>query len=472
MIKKVKTAGNTFVRLAAALLCAALTLCPVSCGGGSGEETSSGPQTSAEPSTGTAKTPEYETDPPVTETEFVTDPEKPTDFVILCSPEALAAEPAFSADGSSSVIAASKVRDGLLNSEYGVSLVVRASENIEEGVRNSRLSGDGECDVMLITAAQGIRLMHSGLLQDLSETGIGLGAGASGARSALTRDLSIHGCVGLYFCEALVSDIYSTYCLGLTPPETASEEWDNAVSGLIRAVSDGRFTFSVLSETLKKLETVRPGTGTVSTAGIKGRLSLLNSAGGRIFDLNSMGVPSVSIRRPEFRTAYGALSDLCSIEEESYAASVRPVALGNLGGEDSFVPLPKAAEAASYVSFVDLDGCTVFASPDGLVHGARTARLVSLLCRCSAAVRSDAVSDVLSRCGCGESGNTMIDAVLRGQTAECGYWYGWGDLGEYITANAAGTGIDVLLADKELASREKAAAAASAIIDGRVREGR
>ncbi len=473
MKTEVRTAKNISVRLSAALVCALVTLtAAVSCTGGSGEtQLTTDALPTASPQTTAA--PEPVTDPPVTETEFVTDPEEPTDFVIVCSPGALSLEKLF-ADGtgpdpSSAAYAALTRRDETLGSEYGVSLSRRGVTDVYADVRTGVLSGDGDFDVILSTASEGIRMMHSGLLQDLSETGIGLGAGADGARSGLARDLSVSGQVSLYFCDALLSDICSSYCLGFASPEDGTGLWDKTVSSLGQSALSGNFTVTALAEALKTLESLGGNGDVFGAGGLKGKLALLNAAGGRIFGLNSRGLPEVCLRQAAFSTAYTAASPLCAAE--GTAPLIYPSSLGSLGEDAVFLPLPKVSADSRYVSFVDLDGCAVFSCPEGLVNGSRVSRLLTLLCLCSDGVRSGEKSRLASDRTGEFDENAAMDIILGSQTAECGLWYGWGDIDEYVaSAMSAGTPVADLLADKDLAAREKAAAAAIAIIDGRLGE--
>jgi hypothetical protein len=461
---------KTIAAAAALALTALLCLPPLQACTGPVEPPDTSPApTETLPDPGPARTepPDTGTEPAVVETDFIATPDEPDVFTVLCGADALKLDGLVAEQGAGTDDPL-RLRQERLLAEYGVTLARRTSLSVADFVSRGALSGSDGADIMLAAATELIGLMHSGLLQDLSVTGIGLGEASEGVRTRLTRDLSFGGRVCMLFCDALTSDIGSSYCLEVRIPDGATQELTEGVAALCGLASSGGFTAGAFIAAQKELAAAAGVSDFFSVPDVGTAASLLAAAGGRIFTLSTLGVPGVSVRTASFRTAYETLSALCAAggKEEGPA---RAVPAGNVKKGSALLPLPKADAVSRYVSYTDLSGCAAFAAPSGVVRGRRLAGLMSLLCSCSDGVREAALDRIVSGVPEDFDGDGMLKLVVDGQTAETAVWYGWGDLGEFIAgAAASGRSYTELTSDKDLSAREKAASAAIAIISERM----
>lgn len=444
-------------RSLALLLALLILISTAACSSGGGEETTENPSTSA-PETTEAYTEETTEEaitvvaPPET-TAPETEPTKPEDIlrILMQDGEGEALISALASEEDRPLLDA---REQKLLSEHALAIELSKTANLTEKIQNDLLAGNCAYDLLLLNAEIGINLLCNGLLENLSEAGIGITPDSIGIHKGITESLTVGNGTYLLHSEALVSNLTSTYALKYNGAKLSSDPAAKAIAG--------DFTVELMLTYISELKT------DAFSLGESTPLSLFTAVGGEIFASNEKGIPASTVSADSgFAAKYNAALSLVSSNSGSGAAVFTVSKLSAASAGEVYLPLPKADGDSRYSSLVDADSISLLAAPAGVVGGKRLAEVLGAL-NLSSYDYKDAVRARLSEQS-GTDGRQMIDIIETSMRLDLGILLGWGDLDEYVTEQIQkGTSAEALLSDRITSMRNKAAETAAGIVADRL----
>ena len=442
-------------RLIALLLALILLISAASCSAG-GDETTETTSTSAPETTEniTAKTTEEAITvvaPPETTPETL--PPDPEDIhrIIMQDGRGESLLSALGAEEDRELLAE---RERKLLYEHALSIELSKTANLTEKIQNDLLAGDCAYDLLLLDGTQGIELLSAGLLENLSEVGIGITPDSIGIHKGITESLTVGGGTYLIHSEALVSSLTSTYALKYNRATLSTDP--------IKKVIDGGFTVESLITYISETET------DAFSLSSSPALALFTAVGGEIFSKNENGIPVSAVSADtDFGAKYNAALSLLSSDSESENAIFTVEKLSATSAEEIYIPLPKIDESIAHRSLVDEEALSLLAAPAGVIGGKRLAELIGALNLASSDYKEAVRNRIVS--GSGEEGRQMLDIIEASMCLDLGILFGWGDLDEYIAEGMAkGTNAEALLSDRITSMRNKAAETAAGIVADRL----
>lgn len=450
-------------RLTALLLALFLLLSSAACSAGGDEETAETADTSA-PETTVAITEETteevitvvatpETaDPEITEITETLSPE-PSDIlrILMQDGEGEALLSGLGDGNDRDLLAA---REQKLLYEHGLAIELSKTENLSEKLQNDLLAGSFGYDLLLVNAALGVELLAAGLLENLSEAGIGITPDSIGVHKGITESLTVGGGTYLLHSEALVSSLTSTYALKYDGTALSSDP--------VTKVSEGEFTVELMLSYIAELKT-----DAFSLASAP-EIVLFTAAGGEIFSRNEKGIPLSSLSSDtDFAAKYDAALSLFSSSSGSEKASFTVSALSSASAGEIWLPLPKATVDSQHSSLVDEGSLSLLAAPSGVIGGKRLAELINAL-----NLSSYDYKEAIRRRIVGESGTNggmMLGIIETSMRLDLGKLLRWGNLDEYIAEGMKkGTSAEALLSDRMTTMRNKAVETAAKIVASRL----
>ncbi|MCQ2354353.1 MAG: hypothetical protein MJ102_04515 [Clostridia bacterium] len=374
--------------------------------------------------------------------------------------------------GSADIINMSAV-SGLMRERYGVELTLRGSTDICSEVSQMVRSGlISSIDLLMPTAEEGVRLMISGCLDDVSEAGIGINSGTPGVNGPLTDSCALGGRRYLLFGDALTSDIFATYGV-LFRSKLANADFGYDPAALALSGEFDAQNFIICSNYAGVYAKLTGGNGMTVTGGVRGKNALLAGLGGRIFTSDPQGLPELSSLSPS-STLASAYSDALNIlshadKEITGVPSVMEVTtLRAVGEGEIFLPMP-CRTGEKYISYVELSRCSVLALPCGVANGSKAAALIRAVLDCGKEKRQITSGTV---CGGKTDGDeaALVDIILGAQTADPAVMFGWGDFDTLFGEGLeAGTSYAGLMKEKTLSDRQNALKTAVSIVAQRLK---
>lgn len=445
-------------RLTALLLALFLLLFSAACSAGGDEETTETAGTSA-PETTVAITEETTEEvitvvtPPETTTPETLPPE-PNDIlrILMQDGEGEALLSGLGDEENRDLLAA---REQKLLYEHGLAIELSKTANLSEKLQNDLLAGNCIYDLLLPNAALGMELLAAGLLENLSEAGIGITPDSIGIQKSITESLSVGGGVYLLCGTALVSDITATNALKYNGTALSSDP--------IASVKNLEFTTEVLLGYISELNTDE-----AFALGEASPLVLFSGAGGMLFSNNEKGLPTSSIIAGSgFAECYSAALKLKTADSGKDNAVFTVGKISSLSENEIYLPLPMANADSGYSSPVDHSALSILCAPAGVISGSRLRALIDNLNTISHDYK-EAIRNKTIENGAAESRN-MLDIIESEARLDLGILLGWGDLDDYISDGMEkGTSAEDLLADRITEMRNKAVEAAAKIVADRL----
>ena len=445
-------------RFPALLLALLLLISAASCSAGGDEETTEIASTTA-PETTVDHTEETTEEaitvvvlPETTETPETLPPD-PDDILRILMQDGTG-EPIISALGAEEDRELLAAREQKLLRDYGVAIELSKTASLSEKLQNDLLAGNCGYDLLLTNAPLGIELLSAGLLENLSEAGIGITHDSIGIHQGITESLTIGGGTYLIHGDALVSSLSSVYALKYSGASLSSDP--------VKKAADGEFTVELMLTYISELKTDAFSLSSAPS------LALFTAAGGEIFTKNENGIPVSAITADTgFAAEYSAALALLSGASESEKAAFTVSKLSSASEGEIYLPLPKADAGDQYRSLVDADTLSLIAAPEGVVGGKRLAELISALCLSSQDYKEAVRSRVVGKSG--TEGEQMLGMIESSMCLDLGNLFGWGDLDEYLAdAMNKGTTAEALLSDRMTTMRNKAVETAAKIVADRL----
>ena len=446
-------------RLGALLLAIFMLLGSAACSGDSGEGTESttaAPETTEtvievtteEPSVSVVAPPETTT-PETTAPE--TEPPKAGEIlrIIMQNDKGEAIISAIAEEKYKSLLDA---REKALLYDHSAEIELSKAENLAATIEKQVLAGSGGYDLILTDPFDGIELLNSGLLENISGAGIGVTADDIGINKSITESLTVGGGVYLFSTDALISDITASYAIKYNGEVLSSDPIAKALAG--------EFTVDLMLTYIAE-------TDAALSVGSYSPVTLFRGVGGSIFAKNDKDVPISAITSGSiFSSAYNAAMKLYSGSTEESAIFTLEK-LSTLAVGEIYLPLPKLYSTLKYSTPIDQYSLSLFAAPKGVVSGSRLKNLVTALASCSNDYR-DAVKAEIAKNGTEQSAQ-MIDIIEKGATLDLGILFGWGDIRDHIADGFnKSKSADDILADRMTEMRNKAAETAASILAGKL----
>ena len=343
-----------------------------------------------------------------------------------------------------------------MTSGFSASLTLASTTNVFATVQSQVLSGKNDYDVILLSASHASELFCSALLEDLSEAGISIGSDSTGIRKSLTESLSLGGGSYLICPDGLVSDISASYALRFKS--------DLISRNLVTEALSGDFTLDVLNICIKEL-------GAAANFD-SSPLALYSAFGGKLFTLSDSKLPEMGIDSASYTPAYNAAQTLLALGSSSKDAVFTLATLSAPAEGEIYLPIPKKDAQSEYVTPVDIEKMSCFASPTGVVDGERLADLLEAFNLSSSEYRSAVRERMLAPTlegGERSLARKLLENIESAARADLGILLGWGDLDEYISEGLLNkTSASALKGDREANLRREAIETASEIIADRL----
>ena len=445
------------IKKTACLILSALALEALCACSGGGINTDA-PAGTDSPATSLAATEEITSEEPVTQIEIILTPEDPRLFNILFSEDANKADMSVGADGSTpeNIAAAEAAMLG----RYGVTLNKKLSASAADDIRTGTLSGTSEYTAVHLGLPEGVPLMIGGMLQNMSEGGIGITGETVGVNKALTSGFMFGSRLYLLFCNCLTSSLGSSYILSA---DITDETIKNAVLAAAETYTSAGFTLEDLLKLTESLRTDKKK-DVLEIGGDMGLTAVLAGFGGCVFARDASGLPACGVKSGEFASAYEGTLKLKAAAEKS--APIKITRLSDAAPENVILPLPKLSPDEPYRTFADVTGCSVIAAPSGLANGSDLAQYVSILGMCTDdAVYGAAVKAINEKSPLpGQTVSKIADIIAGGAVTDTSYVYGWADMWKFVLSGIdASVPLASLLSDRSLDARIKTVSAAASI---------
>lgn len=403
---------------------------------------------------------------PVIETGEIVSPETPTTLRIVYSETSLKYEELFSADNFP-VTNPLKIRDSLLKSNHGVTFAGFKAASITNYVTSLNGAGADDSDFILVEAKEGIKLMLRGDLQDMSEAGINITGKTNGVNSALTDPLSFDGRVSLIYCNALTSDISSTYCLALNTGYCAADSAAVTEKIVLESI-DGKLTCDGFLTLVSEIKT-NDDCSEISVPDSGAALACIVGAGGRVFTSGSNKLPVTGFTSSDFSKAYNAGINLKAKSANGTNGVFTVKKIGDVTEGEGILPIPKISVDVSYRSYTDIFGTSVLAAPNGVNSGRRTLNLFMALCEASENVRTSYMEDIANKSAQNYS-LECVKTIVLSECPELAACYGWGNLDVYFASGLLNESpLSDLISAKTCNDRLKTATAAIKIISDQLK---
>ncbi len=450
---------KTHSRLTALMLLLFALLSLISCSAG-GEDTSA-PESSLSPETTAQVITDKTTEEPVisvvappesTSPPETTAPPKAEDTIsFLISDKGEAITSAFSEEEEKALLDARAWR---LLSEHLTDISVKESAVIVEDVKNTVLSQESLCDLLLLTASEGIDLLTQGCLEDLSQAGIGITADSAGIHKTVTDSLTVAGGTYLLASEGLVSDLHSSYALKYDGTALSSDPAAEALAG--------NFTVELMLTYI-----MEEGEETLAVSD-RSPLVLYAGAGGHIFGKDEEGLPASALAiHPKFSSKFAAASDLTMNSSNAESGIFTLSLLTPAGAGEIFLPLPKEDKTGGYATLIEHESISLIAAPLGVIDGGRLNRLLASFNLASCDYR-EAVRSALTQKS-GSRGRELLNLIEESAVLDLGMILGWGDIDDLIEDELKkGSKAEDFLSDRVLEMRNNAVQAAAKIVAGRL----
>lgn len=355
-------------------------------------------------------------------------------------------EQAFSAGEDGGLV----LSDSGEKADPGFDLRMTEATDILEKISSDVKSGSLEYDVIIAPPAGDLSLLLcEGMLQDLSETGIGISVDSPYVNSGITRDLTVGGRLYLLSSTLTTSDISATWILDL--PDGFPD------AGLLySAAISGELSYSKFVEILA-------GAG-VSFSGEQSGSALFTAFGGRILSLSGQE-GTVRLFDTASASAYGLALDFLKLS--SPVEGLPTVCKAGSASGGTRLPLPYIDAATGHISPVDPTCFNVIAAPGGVIHGHRLAEALGLFGEASSEARSKSALELLAPSG-SEDGTGAAEIILSTQAVEAGSVFGWGGLDSTVSSGlSSGRSLSAVGSARDVSDRVNAAKAAASIVMSR-----
>ncbi len=345
-------------------------------------------------------------------------------------------------------------RTNRLLRDHSLAIALYQTNDIISKVQNDSLAANTEYDLLLLMPDSGIELLTGGLLEDLSEAGIGVNSNTVGIRGSITESLTLGGGTYLLACDALVSDITAAYALKYDGTALSSDP-------VTMAMSDG-FTAELLLTYITEL-----GDSAFALEN-EMNIALYTALGGSVFIKNEKGLPLSALSGdPSFSEKYTAASELF-LESNNEDRGVFTVSkLTVTRDNEIFLPLPKLNTDSEYSTLLDASSVSLLAAPAGVIDGHRLTGLISAFNMSSSDYREGVRARLTEKSGI--RGEKLLDIIESSARLDLGIILGWGDIDILISDGIkAGTDAASLLSDRVTEMRNKTVETAANIIADRL----
>ncbi len=345
-------------------------------------------------------------------------------------------------------------RSSRLLREHSLALAIYQTDDIVSKVQNDSLTANTEYDLLLLMPDSGIELLTGGLLEALSEAGIGINAETAGIRGSITESLTVGGAAYLLACDALVSDLTSAYALRYDGTRLSSDP--------VTMASSGKFTAELMLTYISELG------DSAFALDDSMNIALYTAVGGSVFIKDEKELPlSALASEPTFSEKYTAASELAVKGSDSEKGVFTVSKLTAAKENEIFLPLPKLSTDSEYSTLLDASSVSLLASPAGVVDGHRLASLISAFNMSSSDYR-EGIRDRLAEKS-GARGKIMLHIIETSARLDLGILLGWGDIDALISEGIkARTDAEALLSDRVTDMRNKAVETAANIIADRL----